>query len=243
MVDAPDALRSSLADRYRIEREIGAGGMATVHLARDLRHGRAVALKVLRPDVAAAMGVERFQREVTLTAALQHPHILPLFESGESAGYLYYVTPYVDGESLREKLEREGQLRIEEALEITRQVADALDYAHHHGIVHRDIKPANILLAAYGREGRPHALLADFGIARALSNAGGADGEASEASASHHLTQAGLALGTSGARQQILTEHGRRSRRPKSNGREGVVGGGRSSVRGVSGRPIPRGGT
>lgn len=198
MVDAPDALRSSLADRYRIEREIGAGGMATVHLARDLRHGRAVALKVLRPDVAAAMGVERFQREVTLTAALQHPHILPLFDSGESAGFLYYVTPYVDGESLREKLERDGL---------------------------------------------GNALLADFGIARALSNAGGADGEASEASASHHLTQAGLALGTSGARQQILTEHGRRSRRPKSNGREGVVGGGRSSVRGVSGRPIPRGGT
>ena len=196
MADAPDALRSSLADRYRIEREIGAGGMATVHLARDLRHGRAVALKVLRPNVAAALGAERFQREVTLTAALQHPHILPLFDSGESAGYLYYVTPYVDGESLREKLEREGQLRIEEALEITRQVADALDYAHHHGVVHRDIKPANILLSAHGRDGLGNALLADFGIARAPSSSGDSNGEESGASAGHHLTRAGLTLGT-----------------------------------------------
>src|SRR4051812_42516262 len=144
MADIPDGLESSLADRYRIEREIGAGGMATVYLARDVRHGRAVALKVLRSDVAAAVGVERFQHEVILTAALQHPHILSLFDSGESAGCLYYVAPYVDGESLREKLEREGQLRIDQALEITRQVADALDYAHRHGIVHRDIKPGNI---------------------------------------------------------------------------------------------------
>ena len=196
MVDALDTLQSSLADRYRIEREIGAGGMATVYLARDLRHSRAVALKVLRPDLAAAMGVERFQREVTLTAALQHPHILSLFDSGESAGCLYYVTPYVEGESLREKIEREGQLRIEEALEITRQVADALDYAHHHGIVHRDIKPANILLAAYGRDGRGHALLADFGIARALSNAGDSASGVSGASPRHRLTQTGLTLGT-----------------------------------------------
>ena len=196
MVDVPDALQSSLADRYRIEREIGAGGMATVYLARDLRHGRAVALKVLRPDVAAAMGIERFRREVTLTVALQHPHILPLFDSGESAGCLYYVTPYVDGESLREKLEREGQMRIDEALEITRQVADALDYAHEHGIVHRDIKPANILLAAYGRDGRAHALLADFGIARALSNARDWASGGSEPSAGHRLTHAGLTLGT-----------------------------------------------
>src|SRR4051812_17370326 len=118
MVDVPGDLKSSLADRYRIEREIGAGGMATVYLAHDVRHGRAVALKVLRSDVAASMGVERFQHEVTLTAALQHPNILSLFDSGESAGCLYYVAPFVDGESLGEKLEREGQLRINEALEI-----------------------------------------------------------------------------------------------------------------------------
>ena len=196
MVDAPDGLPDSLADRYRIEREIGVGGMATVYLARDLRHGRAVALKLLRPDLAAAMSVERFQREVTVTAALQHPHILPLFDSGESAGCFYYVTPYVEGESLREKLEREGQLPTEEALEITRQVADALDYAHNHGIVHRDIKPANILLAAYGRSGRRHALLADFGIARALSIAGDSASGVSGAGASHRLTQTGLTLGT-----------------------------------------------
>jgi len=196
MVDAPSVLQSSLADRYRIEREIGAGGMATVYLARDLRHGRAVALKVLRPDMAAAMGVERFQREVKLTAALHHPHILPLFDSGDSAGCLYYVTPYVDGESLRDKLEREGQLRIEEALEITRQVAEALDYAHDRGIVHRDIKPANILLAAYARDGRAQALVADFGIARALPNGGDSAIGSLTAGTSQRLTQPGLTAGT-----------------------------------------------
>jgi eukaryotic-like serine/threonine-protein kinase len=195
MVDAVDALRSSLADRYRIEREIGAGGMATVYLALDLRHGRAVAIKVLRPDLAAAIGVERFQREVALTASLQHPHILSLVDSGESSGCVYYVTPYVEGESLREKLAREGQLRIEEALEITRQVADALDYAHHHGIIHRDIKPENILLAPYARDGRTHALVADFGIARALPNAGGSPAGFPTAG-DNHITQTGLALGT-----------------------------------------------
>jgi tetratricopeptide (TPR) repeat protein len=143
----------------------------------------------------SAMGVERFQHEVTLTAALQHPHILSLFDSGESAGCLYYVAPYVDGESLREKLEREGQLRIDDALEITRQVADALDYAHRHGVVHRDIKPGNILLAAYSGDGRVHALVADFGIARALPHAG--DLSAGRATAdAHHLTQTGVTLGT-----------------------------------------------
>jgi serine/threonine protein kinase len=194
MVDVPGDLKSSLADRYRIEREIGAGGMATVYLARDVRHGRTVAVKVLRSDVAAAMGVERFQHEVTLTAALQHPHILSLFDSGQAAGCLYYVAPYVGGESLREKLEREGQLRIDQALEITRQVADALDHAHRHGIVHRDIKPGNILLAAFGGDGRSHALVADFGIARALPHAGSSEGLAT--ADSHRLTQTGITLGT-----------------------------------------------
>jgi tetratricopeptide (TPR) repeat protein len=195
MVDAPGGLQSSLAGRYRIEREIGAGGMATVYLARDVRHGRAVALKVLRSDVAAAMGVTRFQHEVTLTAALQHPHILSLFDSGESAGCLYYVAPYVDGESLREKLGREGQLRIDETLEITRQVADALDYAHRSGIVHRDIKPGNVLLAAYAGDRRVHALVADFGIARALPRAGDSSVGLATADA-HRLTEAGITLGT-----------------------------------------------
>jgi len=196
MVDALAALQANLSDRYRIEREVGAGGMATVYLARDLRHDRAVALKVLRSDMAAAMGVERFRREVTLTAALQHPHVLPLFDSGDSDGRLYYVTPYVEGESLREKLEREGQLRIDEALEITRQVADALDYAHRRGIVHRDIKPANILLAAYAQGGKTHALVADFGIARALPNIGDAVRTASAADASQRLTMTGVTTGT-----------------------------------------------
>ena len=195
MVDDLGGLQSSLADRYRIEREIGAGGMATVYLARDVRHGRAVALKVLRSDVAAAMGVERFQHEVALTAALQHPHILSLFDSGEAAGCLYYVAPYVDGESLRDRIEHEGQLRIDEVLEITRQVADALDYAHGHGIVHRDIKPGNILLAAYRGDRQAHALVADFGIARALRPVG--DSSAGLATAdTHRLTQAGITVGT-----------------------------------------------
>ncbi|MFN8582923.1 MAG: serine/threonine-protein kinase [Gemmatimonadaceae bacterium] len=192
MVDAPSALQSSLADRYRIEREIGAGGMAIVYLARDLRHNRAVALKVLRADIGAAMGADRFRREVALTAAFQHPHILSLFDSGEAAGQLYYVTPYVDGETLKQKLKREGQLRIADALEITRQIADALDYAHHRGIVHRDIKPANILLDAHAHDGRAHALVADFGIAHALptgaDSASGSSPGTSQAHAHARLT-------------------------------------------------------
>ena len=196
MADAPGPLQSSLADRYRIEREIGAGGMATVYLARDLRHGRPIALKVLRPDVTAGIGAERFHREVAVTAALQHPHILPLFDSGEAAGWLYYVTPYIDGESLRETLAREAQLPIRTALDVTRQIADALDYAHHHGVIHRDIKPANILLAAYSHGARTHALLADFGIARALPLAGDASGAGSHDVAGRRLTRTGLTLGT-----------------------------------------------
>src|SRR5687768_2752686 len=139
-------LTAALADRYRIERELGQGGMATVYLAQDLRHDRKVALKVLKPELAAVLGGERFVQEITTTAALQHPHILPLFDSGTADGFLYYVMPYIQGETLRSKLDRETQLGIEEAVRITREVADALDYAHRHGVIHRDIKPENILL-------------------------------------------------------------------------------------------------
>jgi serine/threonine-protein kinase len=163
-----------LAGRYVIERELGAGGMATVYLAQDLKHDRKVALKVLRPELAAVLGAERFVQEIKTTAALQHPHILPLYDSGSAAGrqggsteFLYYVMPYIAGETLREKLNRETQLGIEEAVRITTAVADALDYAHRQGVIHRDIKPENILL----HDGRP--MVADFGIALALSAAAG----------------------------------------------------------------------
>src|SRR5262249_45526988 len=152
------------AQRYRVEREIGRGGMATVYLARDLRHDRLVAIKVLNEDLTQAFGIERFQREIAITANLAHPNILPLHDSGESAGRLYYVTPFVAGESLRERLGRERQLPIRDAVAIARTVASALEHAHAHGVVHRDIKPENILLA----DGQP--LVADFGIARALAN-------------------------------------------------------------------------
>jgi hypothetical protein len=174
-----DGLRSGLAERYEIERELGAGGMATVYLARDIKHDREVALKVLRPDLSAVIGTERFLSEVRITARLDHPHILTLIDSGEADGILYYVLPYVRGESLRAKLNREKQLSLDEALSITRQVASALDYAHGHGVVHRDIKPENILL----HEGE--AVLADFGIALAVKEAGG-----------NRLTETGLSLGT-----------------------------------------------
>ena len=162
MADLREQLQSGLADRYRLERELGRGGMATVFLAHDLRHDRPVALKVLHPELAATLGPERFQREIRTTARLQHPHILPVLDSGEAAGQLWYTMPYVEGESLRDRLRREGQLPLDDALQITREVADALGYAHSQGIVHRDIKPENILLS------RGHALVADFGIARAL---------------------------------------------------------------------------
>src|SRR5215208_5395440 len=140
------ALRAALAERYRVERELGAGGMATVYLAHDIKHGRQVALKVLKPELAAVLGAERFVVEIRTTAALQHPHILPLFDSGTADGFLYYVMPYVEGETLRSKLDRETQLGIGEAVRIAREVADALDYAHRHHVIHRDIKPENILL-------------------------------------------------------------------------------------------------
>jgi eukaryotic-like serine/threonine-protein kinase len=174
-----DRLIAALAERYRIERELGAGGMATVYLAEDLRHRRRVAVKVLKPELAAVLGADRFVQEITTTAALQHPHILPLYDSGEAGGFLYYVMPFIDGETLRAKLDRETQLGVDEAVKLTADVADALEYAHGHGVVHRDIKPENILLA----NGRP--LLADFGIALAVSAA--ADGR---------MTETGLSLGT-----------------------------------------------
>src|SRR5438132_6273096 len=160
-------LRASLADRYQIEREIGAGGMATVYLARDLRHDRHVALKVLRPDFGAVLGAERFLSEIKVTANLHHPNLLPLFDSGEAEGLLYYVMPYVEGESLRARLDREKQLPIDEALRISISIANALEYAHAHGVIHRDLKPENVLLQA----GQP--VIADFGIALAVSKAGG----------------------------------------------------------------------
>ena len=179
MPDVAARLAAALADRYRIERELGRGGMATVYLADDLKHRRKVAIKVLRPELAAVLGPERFLREIETTANLRHPHILPLYDSGEADGFLYYVMPFVEGESLRHRLTRQKQLPIEEALTIAREVADALGYAHARGVVHRDIKPENILL-----EGG-HAVVADFGIARAVS-AAGAD----------RLTQTGMSVGT-----------------------------------------------
>jgi eukaryotic-like serine/threonine-protein kinase len=172
-------LSAALADRYRIERELGAGGMATVYLAHDLKHEREVAIKVLKPELAAVLGADRFIVEIKTTAALQHPHILPLFDSGSADGFLFYVMPYVRGETLRTKLDRETQLGIDEAVRITRDVADALDYAHRHGVIHRDIKPENILL----HDGRP--MVADFGIALALSAAAGG-----------RMTETGMSLGT-----------------------------------------------
>ena len=175
----PDRLTSALASHYRLDRELGRGGMATVYLAHDLRHDRPVAVKVLDPDLTAALGADRFLREIGITGRLTHPHILPLFDSGAAGGVLYYVMPYVEGESLRDRLRRDTQLPIADALAIAREVADALSHAHDHGVLHRDIKPANILLQA------GHAVVADFGIARAVAT-----------SDADHLTASGLALGT-----------------------------------------------
>jgi len=164
-----DLVSEAVAHRYPIERELGRGGMATVYLARDPKHGRLVALKVLRPELSATLGSDRFLREIQVAARLTHPHILALHDSGEAGGFLYYVMPYIEGESLRERLSRETRLPAAEAVKICRQVADALDYAHSHGVIHRDIKPENILLGA------GHAIVADFGIARAVSAAGPAN--------------------------------------------------------------------
>ncbi|HTL05981.1 MAG TPA: serine/threonine-protein kinase, partial [Gemmatimonadales bacterium] len=167
MSDALARLTTALADRYAIERELGQGGMATVYLAQDLRHDRKVALKVLRPELAAILGGDRFLKEIKTTANLQHPHILSLFDSGEADGMVYYVMPFVQGESLRDRLNREHQLPVEDAVRIAREVADALEYAHGHGVIHRDIKPENILLHG------GHAQVADFGIALAVSRSDG----------------------------------------------------------------------
>ena len=154
MTDQLDRLTAALADRYKLERQLGIGGMATVYLAEDLKHKRKVAVKVLRPELAAVLGAERFVQEITTTANLQHPHILPLFDSGEADSFLYYVMPFVEGETLRDKLNRETQLGIDEAVGITTDIADALDYAHRHNVIHRDIKPdkttPGIELTAYG---------------------------------------------------------------------------------------------
>jgi Tol biopolymer transport system component len=180
MASSLDRLTEALQDRYTLERELGAGGMATVYLADDPKHHRKVALKVLRPDLAATLGPERFLREVTIAANLQHPHILPVYDSGEADGFLYYVMPYVEGESLRDRLVKQGELPLTDAIRILRDVADAMAAAHAKGVVHRDIKPENIMLS--GR----HALVADFGVAKAVS----------EATGRQTLTTAGVALGT-----------------------------------------------
>jgi tRNA A-37 threonylcarbamoyl transferase component Bud32 len=180
MSEIPEQLHSALPERYQLQRVLGRGGMATVYLAEDLKHGRKVAVKVLHPDLAASIAAERFLREIGFAAQLTHPHILMLIDSGEAGGFLYYVMPFVEG-SLRGLLDREGRLEADRALEMTREVADALDYAHRQGILHRDIKPENILLA----EG--HAVVADFGVAKAISTAGG-----------ENVTRTGFPVGTLG---------------------------------------------
>ncbi len=179
MSEITERLTTALSDRYTIEREIGEGGMATVYLAHDVKHDRNVALKVLRPELAAVIGGDRFLNEIKVTANLKHPHILPLHDSGEADSFLYYVMPFVDGESLRDKLDREKQLSIEDAIDLAKAIGSALDYAHERGVIHRDIKPENILIHA----GQP--VVADFGIALAVSAAGGT-----------RLTETGLSLGT-----------------------------------------------
>ncbi|HKV73299.1 MAG TPA: protein kinase [Gemmatimonadales bacterium] len=190
MPDALSRLQESLAGRYRIERELGRGGMARVYLARDLRHERNVAIKVLHPELAQLLGADRFLREIRLCAGLQHPHILAIHDSGDAGGQLWFSMPYVEGESLRDRLNRDKQLPLEDAIRITREVADALHYAHAHGVIHRDIKPENILItgrtgAARGSTGGHHALLADFGIAKALAP-----------DVEDKLTETGISLGT-----------------------------------------------
>src|SRR3954453_5976043 len=187
MADVPPDLAEALQDRYALQRELGRGGMASVYLAHDLRHDRPLALKGLHPELARALGPERFLREIKLAARLQHPHILSVYDSGESAGRFWFTMPYVEGETLRARLIRERQLPIDDALRIAREATDALDYAHRHGVIHRDIKPENILLT------EEHALVADFGIAKGLSSgAAGQRGSAEE----ERLTGTGMSMGT-----------------------------------------------
>jgi serine/threonine protein kinase len=181
MTTIPESLRTALTGRYEIERELGRGGMATVFVARDIKHNRSVAVKVLRADLAATLGPDRFLKEIEIAAQLNHPHILTLIDSGDAAGFLYYVMPLVQGSSLRRRLEQNGRLDLAAAMTITQEVAEALSYAHRKGVVHRDIKPENILFS----EG--HAVVADFGIARAVGSAG-----------IQHLTRTGVPLGTPG---------------------------------------------
>ena len=178
-MDPVTRLNAALEGRYRIEAELGEGGMATVYLADDRKHERKVALKVLKPELAAVVGAERFLAEIKTTANLQHPHILPLFDSGEADSFLFYVMPFVEGESLRDKLNRDHQLPVDDAVRIATNVAEALDYAHRHDVIHRDIKPANILL----QDGKP--VISDFGIALAVGTAG-----------QGRLTETGLSVGT-----------------------------------------------
>jgi serine/threonine-protein kinase len=179
MSDVVARLNAALEGRYAIERQLGEGGMATVYLADDLKHERKVALKVLKPELAAVVGAERFLAEIKTTANLQHPHILPLFDSGEADSFLFYVMPYVEGETLQGRIDREKQLPVDEAVRIATAVANALDHAHRNEVIHRDIKPANILL----QDGEP--MVADFGMALAVGAAGG-----------HRLTETGLSMGT-----------------------------------------------
>ncbi|UCG87928.1 MAG: serine/threonine protein kinase, partial [Gemmatimonadota bacterium] len=181
MPDLPAAFTDAIRDRYVIEQEIGAGGMATVHLALDVRHNRYVAIKVLKPELAASVVAARFLKEIEIAARLTHPHIIPLHDSGEAARFLFYVMPFIDGESLRTRLVRETRIDTAVALRIVEDVGDALSYAHRQGILHRDIKPENIMFS----EGHP--MVADFGIARAVSTAGGVN-----------ITKTGLAIGTPG---------------------------------------------
>ncbi len=178
VADVLEQLRTALGDRYEVERLVGEGGMATVFLAQDRRHGRQVAIKTLRAELAVSIGADRFLREIRVAASLQHPNVLALYDSGEADGILYYVMPFVEGESLRDRLNREQQLPLHDAVRITREAAEGLAYAHEHGVVHRDIKPENIMLQ------NGHALVADFGIARAVDAAG------------EKLTQTGMAVGT-----------------------------------------------